>query len=239
MFEFDPSGASPGLYPITYSYTNTYGCMASPASVSISVQNNPFSCGGELTDVRDGKKYTTAYLSGHCWMTGNLNYGTILESPGISQTDNCIPEKYCTPAIMGCTRYGGMYQWDELMDYAATSGTKGICPPEWHVPSEAEWQFLIDNLIFGTGAPDANGTSGAPMKDILLAGGFHGLLGGLNYNDSYWAFTSGSETGTQFWTSSANGPIHAVARGLNIYNQSISHYLSSRGNAFSLRCVKD
>ena len=239
MYEFDPSGASPGNYPITYTFSNTYGCVVSPAPVSISVQANPFSCGGDLTDVRDGKKYKTANFSGHCWMTENLVYGSTLGSPGTPQTDNCIPEKYCTPAALGCATYGGMYQWDELMDYAVMPGTKGICPPGWHVPTESEWQFLIDNLVSGFGPPAANGTSGSRMKDILLAGGFHGLLGGLNYNDNYWAFTSGSVTGTQFWTSSASGPLQAVARGLNIYNQSISHYVSSRGNAFSLRCVKD
>jgi uncharacterized protein (TIGR02145 family) len=172
-------------------------------------------------------------------MTENLAYGAVLSSPGNPQTDNCIPEKYCTPALPGCTRYGGMYQWDELMDYAVLTGSKGICPPEWHVPTDAEWQYLIDNLVAGFGAPDANGTSGSPMKDLLLAGGFHGLLGGLNYNDSYWAFASGTVTGTQFWTSSASGPARAVARGLNFQNQSISQYISSRGNAFSLRCVKD
>ena len=132
-----------------------------------------------------------------------------------------------------------MYQWDELMDYASVPGTRGICPPEWHVPTEAEWQYLIDNLVAAFGPPAANGTSGAPMKDLLLAVGFHGLLGGLNYNDSFWAFTSGTNTGTQFWTSTASGPSQAVARGLNSYNQSISQYLGSRGNAFSLRCIKD
>ena len=239
MYEFDPSGASPGAYSITYSFTNTSGCMASPPAVSINVQTNPFTCGADLTDVRDGKKYKTALLTGHCWMSENLAFGTTLSSPGTPQIDNCIPEKYCTPAIPGCTRFGGMYQWDELMDYASVPGTRGICPPEWHVPTEAEWQYLIDNLVAAFGPPAANGTSGAPMKDLLLAVGFHGLLGGLNYNDSFWAFTSGTNTGTQFWTSTASGPSQAVARGLNSYNQSISQYLGSRGNAFSLRCIKD
>ena len=238
-YEFDPYGASPGTYAITYTFTNTYGCVASPSPVSVSVLNNPFFCGGDLTDVRDNKKYKTAFLSGHCWMAENLTYGISLNSPGPPQTDNCIPEKYCTTAPSGCTLYGGMYQWDELMDYADMPGTKGICPPGWHVPTEAEWQFLIDNLVAAFPAPAANGTSGSPMKDLLLPTGFHGLLGGLNYNDSFWAFTTGTDTGSQFWTSTPNGTTQAVARGLNSYNQSISRYLSSRGNAFSLRCLKD
>jgi uncharacterized protein (TIGR02145 family) len=155
------------------------------------------------------------------------------------QTDNCIPEKYCSPTDAACIKFGGMYQWDELMDYAVSPGTKGICPPEWHVPTEVEWQSLIDNLIAGIGAPMANAISGSTLKDVLIVSGFHALLGGLDYNDNTWAFTSGAVTGTLYWTSTSSNATHSVARGLNFYNPSISLYSSSRGNAFSLRCIKD
>ncbi|MEI7663495.1 MAG: FISUMP domain-containing protein, partial [Bacteroidota bacterium] len=239
FYEFDPSGASAGSYFITYTFTNTFGCLASAPSVTITVQNNPFSCGGNVTDVRDGKIYKTAYLSGRCWMTENLAYGTSLVSPGTPQTDNCIPEKYCAPTDAACSKYGGMYQWDEVMDYAVDPGSKGICPPEWHVPTEVEWQSLIDNLVTGIGFPASNAIAGSTLKDLLITDGFHGITPGFNYNDNYWAFTSGTLTGTLFWTSSVNGASQAISRGLNIFNPSIAHYAGSRGNALSLRCIKD
>jgi len=238
-YEFDPSGAPAGDYTISYAFTNTFGCLATAPTASINVQNTSFVCGGDLTDVRDGKKYKTAFLSGKCWMTENLAYGTKLDSPGPLQTDNCVPEKYCSPADPACNKNGGMYQWDELMDYAVAPGTKGICPPAWHVPTVVEWQSLIDNLIAGIGTPDANALAGSTMKDVLISGGFQALLGGFDYNDHSWAFTSGSLTGTLYWTSTVSSATHSVARGLNNYNPSISLYSSSRGNAFSLRCVKD
>jgi uncharacterized protein (TIGR02145 family) len=238
-WEFDPFGAPAGDYHVTYTFTNTFGCPASAGPATITVQNRNFSCGGDLTDVRDGKKYQTALLSGRCWMADNLAYGTTLDSPGPLQTDNCLAEKYCSPADAGCNKYGGMYQWDELMDYAVTPGTKGICPPGWHVPTVLEWQSLIDNLIAGTGAPHANAVAGSTLKDLLLTSGFQALMGGIDYNDNAWAFISGSLTGTLYWTSTATSATHAAARGLNNYNASISLYSSSRGNAFSLRCVKD
>ena len=125
------------------------------------------------------------------------------------------------------------------MDYSVTPGTKGICPPEWHVPTEAEWQSLIDNLVGGIGSPESNALNGPSMKDLLLPVGFRVLTGGLNYNDNYWAFTSGSLTATQFWSSTVNGATKAAARGLNNTNPSISKYYSSRGNAFSVRCIKN
>ncbi len=239
FYEFDPFGAPSGNYSITYGYTNTFGCMASAPAVTISVQNSAFACGGTLTDVRDGKTYKTAWLAGRCWMTENLAYGTTLVSPGLPQTDNCVPEKYCSPADATCTTFGGMYQWDEMMDYAITPAVKGICPPEWHVPTQVEWQSLIDNLLAGIVSPDANALVGSTLKDVLIFGGFHGLLGGLNYEDNYWAFTNGTNTGTQYWTSTTSSMTQSISRGLNIFTPSISLYSSSRGNAFSVRCIKN
>ena len=240
VYEFDPFGATPGNYSITYTFTNTFGCLAAVANVSISVQNNPFSCGGDMTDVRDGKKYKTAPLAGHCWMTQNLNYGTgLVSAPVPPQSDNCVAEKYCTPTDVSCSAYGGLYQWDELMGYAIAPGAKGLCPPEWHVPSETEWQHLIDNLVIGITAPDANATVAPDLTDPFIFNGFHGLLGGLNYLDNSWAFYTGANTATMYWTSTIDGTDHAVARGLNVFTPSISKYISSRANAFSVRCVKD
>ncbi len=238
-FEFDPQGATPGSYAIGYSYTNANGCGASAEPVSIQVQNNPFTCGDYLTDVRDGKKYKTVFLSGHCWMQENLRYGTELATTGLFQTDNCLPEKYCAPADASCIRYGGFYQWDELMDYISENSSKGLCPPEWHVPAEAEWQSLIDNLAPGLPLVHTNSTLGVKLKDPLEPEGFHARMGGLDYSGLFWAIFSGPVTGTMFWTSTRCSAVHAVARGLTMINPSISYYCNSRWNAYSLRCVKD
>jgi uncharacterized protein (TIGR02145 family) len=173
-------------------------------------------------------------------MTRNLNYGTIIPGPyATAQTDNCLDEKYCSPADASCTTLGGFYQWDEIMRYTTSAGSKGACPPEWHLPTETEWQTLIDNIVPGISAPDANGLAGAKLKDMSAAIGFHGLLGGLDYLDNFWAFTALPLTGTMFWTSTLTGTDQAVARGVNLNNPSVSYYNHSRGNAYPVRCVKD
>jgi uncharacterized protein (TIGR02145 family) len=235
-YEFDPYGASPGIYPVTYTYTNTFGCPASPPVVNITVQNSSFLCGGNLIDVRDAKTYGTAMIGTKCWMTENLNFGTIISGYQPS-TDNCTDEKYCQPADVNCTTYGGLYQWEELLRYDNTVSGKGICPPEWHVPSEPEWQMLLFNLGTGTTPPD--GVAGSFLKDSFLTGGFHALLSGLFYLNNTWAYTTGNLTGTMYWTSTQNAAGHAIARGVNILNPSTSRYPGSMENAFSLRCVKD
>ncbi len=237
-YEFDPQGAPAGSYPVTYTYTNTYGCDAAALPVTITIQNYSVACGADLTDPRDGKKYKTAMIGGKCWMKENLSYGTILADPQQPQTDNCLVEKYCLPADANCNRYGGLYQWDELMRYGATSSGQGVCPPEWHVPSEAEWQQLINAI--GTGVtPPADGIAGSFLKDAFLNPGFYALVEGFCYMNNTWGFNTGTLTGTMFWTSTPYGTDRTVARGVNTKNPSTARYNGSRGNAFSVRCVKD
>ena len=240
VYIFDPLGASAGTYPITYSVTNNFGCSTTTPPVNIIVQNSAFSCGGNLTDVRDGKIYKTTSLSGKCWMAENLNYGTSLTGMhGSPQTDNCTVEKYCSPSDASCADYGGLYQWDELMDFSSSPGSKGLCPPAWHVPTSSEWQLLIDNLIAGLPAPHANATASAVLKDTYVNNSFGAILGGILYQNDVWAFNNGLLTSTMYWTSTPDGPDRAMARGLNKITSSVSTYSSTTANAFPVRCVKD
>ena len=237
MYEFDPFGASVGNYPITYTYTNTFGCTVATSPVSITVTNTSFICNGDLTDIRDGKKYKTAMIGGKCWMKENLAYGTILDAAQ-PQTDNCVNEKFCLTTDATCSTYGGLYQWDELLAYASTPANQGLCPPEWHIPTETEWQTMLNALVSSV-TPPVDGVGGSFLKDAVLNPGYHALVDGIYYLNNHWAFTTGTLTGTMFWTSTVNGSDRGIARGANLINPSVSKYPGSRGNAFSVRCVKD
>ena len=58
-------------------------------------------------------------------------------------SDNDFIEKYCYDNEPdSCTKYGGLYQWDEMMQYTTQQGTQGICPPGWHLPTNEEWKVL-------------------------------------------------------------------------------------------------
>ena len=140
-------------------------------------------------------------------------------------------------ADLNCASYGALYQWDELMQYRVpTAGEyiQGLCPPEWHVPTSAEWQSLIDNQTNG-----GNGIAGGDLKDPNPAFGFKALLLGLYYQNLVWDFTSGNLLATMFWTSTTAGSTRTLVRGLNTYNESVSLYPSFRSNALSVRCIKD
>ncbi len=110
---------------------------------------NPFVCGQPFSDPRDGKVYNTVLIGTQCWMKENLNVGTMIDAQGytVMQTDNGILEKYCyNNNQVNCTTYGGLYTWNEMMQYSTTPGVQGICPTGWHLPTDAEWTTLTTYL---------------------------------------------------------------------------------------------
>ncbi len=97
-----------------------------------------------ITDNRDGQVYPTVQIGNQCWMAKNLNIGKMIQKKEI-QANNGIIEKYCYDNLEEhCNNFGGLYQWREVISYKGNS--QGICPTGWHIPSEAEWQELIQFL---------------------------------------------------------------------------------------------
>ncbi len=225
---FDPASAGTGLKTIVYSYTNVYLCSASKTK-TITVQPNAiFTCGNTLTDIRDNKTYPTVQIGAQCWMAANLNRGAQIISSQV-QFDNCTDEKYCFGnEAAKCSKYGGLYQWDEMMRYDDTPAGQGLCPPGWHIPTDNDWTVLC-NFYNG------NGFAGKPLQDTIISG-FRALTGGVFYLNSSWSF---ADFAVLFWTSTPWGSAKAVSHGLNIYDFSVSLYPSSRANAFPIRCLKD
>ena len=245
VYVFDPSsplvnggGPANGIdYPVMYRYTNIQGCF-DDKTINIAVYgsnaNDP--CPGTIKDQRDGRIYPTfsvgTGLNTRCWLAANLDYGSFTDHR-TSQTDNCITEKYCAgDNESNCAVSGGFYQWNEIMDHRENAGYQDICPPGWHVPTTAEWDQMITFYL-------GDGIAGSALKDLQRPAGFHGLLTGMNYLNTLWTFNTGSVTGSMFWTSAAEGALHAVARGLNSINPSVSRYPSGRANAFNVRCVRN
>jgi len=225
---FTPSVAGTGTKTITYTYTNAAMCSANK-SIHIIVQAAPgFVCGNSLIDVRDNKAYPTVQIGGQCWMAANLNFGSILASTQ-DQRDNCVSEKYCyNDNPVNCINQGGLYQWDELMQYDVTPADQGFCPPAWHIPTENDWNTLFANFI-------NNGFAGSPLKYSGYSG-FNALLFGARHIDKSWDFQGFA---TFFWSSTLRSSTQAWAHGMNDPDPSVSVYPASRGNGFSVRCLHD
>ncbi len=100
----------------------------------------------------------------------NLNVGTMING-NQNQEDNGTIEKYCYDNNSShCDTYGGLYQWNEIMQHTTTPGLQGICPPDWHIPTNEEWKQLEGETDSQYGYPD-------PEWDIV---GWRGFDAGLN-----------------------------------------------------------
>lgn len=216
--------------------------------------NTWMDCGDTLIDNRDGQKYPTVLIGSQCWMAKNLNMGIRIEGAG-DQTDNLIIEKYCYNDLeSNCTLNGGLYQWNEIMQYETTAGAQGICPSEWHVPSDEEWKQLEgevdslfsypdpewDNTLFRgynvglnlkslTGwAEDGNGT------DLY---GYAALAGGHRFSDTNFFGIGYYAT---FWTSSQTySGEEAFFRRLFWTENKVNRTNAGKDFAYSIRCLKD
>jgi len=212
-----------------------------------------FNCGTLLTDNRDGQTYTTVQIGTQCWMAENLNIGTMLNT-GYAQTNNNVIEKYCyNNDINNCNVYGGLYQWDEAMQYITSPGSQGICPSGWHLPDDNEWKTLEMHLGMSQAEADAlfwRGThnEGGKLKETgtnhwqspntgaTNTSGFTALPAGYCVPpNSCYSLTQNSF----FWTSNENGA-NAWNRGLSYQDQQIyRHNTDAKFFGLSVRCVRN
>jgi len=209
-------------------------------------------CPGTPNVTYEGKVYNTIQIYSQCWLKENLNVGTmILEYQDM--TDNGIIEKYCyNNESDSCMKYGGLYQWDETMQYNTQQGTQGICPQGWHIPTDEEFKVLegaVDSLYgIGDSQWNINGfyrgyDAGKNLKTIVgwISGGngtdlfgFSGLPGG----SSGFGFGGNGHIGS-WWSSTNVSTSNAWERYLYYYSHGIfrQHYLKETG--LSVRCVRD
>lgn len=205
-----------------------------------------FTCGSPITDTRDGKTYSTVQIGTQCWMAQNLNVGTKILGTA-NQTNNGIIKKYCyNDDENNCNVYGGLYQWDEAMQYVTTEGAQGICPSGWHLPSDGEWTTLTDDLggvvpaggkMKSTGTLETGtGLWAAPNTGATNISGFTAIPSGFCWsgNSEYVSFNA------YYWSSSQYDTMIAWC---NILNYSVEYLYRSRmyykTDGFSIRCVKD
>jgi len=110
-------------------------------------KNNPTGSAGEVsgnfTDSRDNHTYNWQQIGTQTWMTENLAYKPDIGEYWTYNNDTSYVNVY-----------GYLYSWE-------TAQT--IAPNGWHLPSQAEWQTLVDYL---GGIDDA-------YSKLLEAGTFH------------------------------------------------------------------
>jgi len=199
-------------------------------------------CGDQFVDSRDGKVYGTLLIGSQCWMLENLNVGTFIEDSK-NQTDNDTIEKYCfNNNTAKCDNYGGMYKWNEMMQFVTTEGGQGICPDGWHIPTSTEWTTLTNTqggLTVAGGKLKETGTAhwASPNTGATNESGFTAFGGGYRYGGTFYYIKSLG----RWWTSTewSFDDSHAVTREMAYNNDNVTDSHMVKGSAVYVRCIKD
>ena len=213
-----------------------------------------FSCEKNLTDI-DGNKYQTVKIGDQLWMAENLKVTRYRNGELIPEVmDNnewCFTEgAYCNYSddATKVAIYGRLYNWYAVID------SSNIAPIGWHVPTDAEWQTLVDYLggdsvaggkmketgvthwnVPNTGATNESGFSALPGGFRLFNGSYVYIVGyrindGTYYDIGYYGL---------WWSATEDGSGHAWYRGLDCSSSDMNRNNAHKQGGFSVRCVKD
>lgn len=235
------------LVPFTSYYARSFATnfLGTTYGVQVSFKTLFEGCEiGTFTDSRDGQLYDWVRIGNQIWMAENLNYGSMINS-SVNQQNNNIIEKYCfCDDTTSCNLYGGLYQWNEMMNYSILEKSQGICPTGWHIPDKADWQTLLDKIDLdgftdyeGTALKtasewhiqdDVNGNGINAYGFSVLPGGSRGTDGGFHAQCAW------------FWSSMSYWNIYIEWWQNNLSWYNLYDFNTEAMNAGqSVRCIKD
>ena len=191
---------------------------------------------GHFTDARDGQSYKYTKIGSQTWMAQNLNYKRSGSDSGWCYNND----------TSNCSKYGRLYNWAESMDTSSTYTTtllnasspyQGICPSGWHVPSDAEWNALVQYVDSATSGTKLKANS---LWDINTGTDVYGFsvlpAGNSNIDGTFY----GLGNYAIFWSSSENDGASIVwDRSFYFYYAYVRRDSYGKSTGFSLRCAQN
>jgi uncharacterized protein (TIGR02145 family) len=202
----------------------------------------------------DGNVYETVLIDDQMWMAENLKVIHF-------QNGDEIPYSYNDPQYGAFAEYNNVASnvvlYGRLYNWFAVNDERGLCPDNWHVPSDDEFKSL--ELYLGMSESEANGEGlrgtdeGGKMKEegdehwnnpntgATNETGFTALPGGNRRYETYTnqEIFSGLNRYGFFWSSSEVYTVNAWYRVFSFDYSESNRYHLSKANAFSVRCVED
>ncbi|MCL1956529.1 MAG: hypothetical protein FWF63_04335 [Fibromonadales bacterium] len=201
-FSEAPSSSSARVPSLSSARVSSSSSAVVPSSSSVDcVGVGSYSC--------DISGYRIVEIDKQTWMAENLNCD--------------VKGSYCydnEPA--NCNEYGRLYDW---------CTANAVCPKGWHLPTDAEWQTLV-NLAGGdaTAGKYLRATDDDIYDFSALPGGYGNSAGSFNNIGNYGLWWSATEASTS----------DAYLRSMYFHRDNVLRYFSSKhNNLFSVRCVKD
>jgi uncharacterized protein (TIGR02145 family)/uncharacterized repeat protein (TIGR02543 family) len=194
---------------------------------------NPAISYGSFTDDRDGQSYRTITIGSQTWMAENLNFNALGSWCYGNDANNCAT-------------YGRLYDWSTVMGLPSScnitscasqiQSSQGICPPGWHVPSDAEWTTLTSFVgsPAGTRLKALTGWSSTLIPGIDVHG-FSALPGGYRY--AVGTFSNVGVVGS-WWSATEIDAANAQTRDMDSNLSDVGTRWIDKTFGFSLRCVE-
>lgn len=218
---------------------NLYECFTVTAVAGGGNENE-----GTFTDERDGKVYKWIKIGDQIWMAENLAYN------GPDADGNSIYGIYAyNDNEDNVATYGRLYMWDAAM---------AACPAGWHLPTDTEWNILINYLAANGYGLEENATyvakalasttgwelspyEGNPGNnpESNNSSGFTAIPGGTrDATGSFWYMGRNAT----WWTATETSPGSYLATYKEVYFAApwvYTYAYNFKQNAYGVRCVKD
>ncbi len=258
LIQFLVDGLQPGtLYYARAFVTNAQGtAYGNQVSFTTNSILNPALTYGTVTD-QDGNTYATITIGTQTWMAENLRSTTYANGdPILNVTGN---DQWVNLSTGAWAHYENNASYDVLLgklyNWYAVADSRNVCPANWHVPSDVEWQQLEEWLGMPVAELDAGGiigtaqnvggklkTTGAGYWTTPNAGasnesGFAGPAGG--YRKVFdGGFASLLVVGF-WWTASGFDASLAISRYIHYDFTGVTRLIDTKKEGYSVRCVMD
>ncbi len=226
-----------------------------------------FNSNNEQVADYDGNTYPIVVIGDQVWMGENLRTthysdGTaipLIENNSMWDALSDTDDAYCwndNNATTGSV-YGALYTWAAAMNGegstdANPSAVQGVCPSSWHLPSDAEWKELEEELGMIPSDAEATGWRGTVQGGLLKESGtdhWNNPNTGANNNSGFTALPGGNryDYGTflnvgsvaLLWTSMDKSTTNAFGRSLSYNIAKVYRGDYAKSNGFSVRCIRD
>jgi len=191
-----------------------------------------------VSDV-DGNVYNTLTIGTQVWMRQNLktthyqNGDSIIEIIDNAQWLNDKKGAFCNynNDIENVDTFGHLYNW------YAVNNPNGLCPSGWHIPSDSEWNILVNYLggqsIAGGATkeisiwdmPNTDATNSSELTVIPAGGRYeNGIYSGLYQYAAFWSSTEYDSTDSWY-------------DNMNFNNAQVYRYFYPKSAGYSCRCI--
>jgi uncharacterized protein (TIGR02145 family) len=202
--------------------------------------NNPTITPLTATDIQ-GNVYKTIVIGSQIWMAENLKVTKFNDGTPIPMVVHDTGWVYrTTPAycwinndsVGYCRPFGALYNWHTVM-------TGKLAPAGWHIPSDAEWQIMINylggDLTAGGRMKEADTTHWlSPNTGATNSSGFNGLPSGSRE----MGCTGLGESGI-WWSATPYDSAFAYGRSLIYFSAIEMRNMIPKDFGLSVRCIKN